>query len=54
VNIGLHGLVDLHTGDLIWLNADGAMGGDVRKSDGSGKRVRELLEDFPGSDIEHQ
>lgn len=51
---GYAGLVDLHTGDLVWLNADGAMGGDVRKSDGSEKRVRELLEDFPGSDIEQQ
>src|SRR3546814_16319803 len=26
---GYAGLVDLKTGDLLWLNADGAMGGDV-------------------------
>ena len=51
---GYAGLVDLRTGDLVWLNADGAMGGDVRKADGSEKRVRELLEDFPGSEIEKQ
>lgn len=48
---GYAGLVDLKTGDLLWLNADGAMGGDVREADGSEKRVRQLLEDFPGSNI---
>ncbi len=48
---GYAGLVDLKTGDLLWLNADGAMGGDVRETDGSQKRVAQLLEDFPGSDI---
>ena len=49
---GYAGLVDLKTGDLLWLNADGAMGGDVREADGSEKRVRQLLEEFPGSDID--
>lgn len=48
---GYAGLVDLKTGDLVWLNADGAMGGDVRDLEGSQKRVRQLLEDFPGSDL---
>jgi hypothetical protein len=51
-HIGYAGLVDLRTGDLLWLNADGAMGGDVRDKEGSEKRARQLLEDFPGSDIE--
>ena len=46
---GYAGLVDLKTGDLLWLNADGAMGGDVREVDGAHKRVGQLLEDFPGS-----
>ena len=41
---GYAGLVDLKTGDLLWLNADGAMGGDVREEDGSEKRVRQLLD----------
>lgn len=50
-HVGYAGLVDLRTGDLLWLNADGAMGGDVRETDGSQKRVRQLLEDFPGSAI---
>lgn len=48
---GYAGLVDLRTGDLLWLNADRAMGGDVREIDGSEKRVAQLLEDFPGSGI---
>lgn len=50
-HVGYAGLVDLKTGDLLWLNADAAMGGDVREPEGSEKRVRQLLEDFPGSTI---
>jgi hypothetical protein len=46
---GYAGLVDLKTGDLLWLNADGAMGGDVRDVGGAKKRVGQLLEEFPGS-----
>jgi len=46
---GYAGLVDLKTGDLLWLNADGAMGGDVREVDGADKRINQLLEEFPGS-----
>lgn len=48
---GYAGLVDLKTGDLLWLNADQQMGGDVRDPAGSDKRVAQLLEDFPGSTI---
>ena len=48
---GFAGLVDLKTGDLLWLNADLQMGGDVRTPDGAGKRVAQLLEDFPGSGV---
>ncbi|MBT0670213.1 hypothetical protein HT136_17745 [Novosphingobium profundi] len=37
---GYAGLVDLKTGDILWLNADGAMGGgDVREPDGAEKRI---------------
>lgn len=50
VHIGYAGLVDLETGDLVWLNADGEMGGDVRTEEGMQKRVGQLLEDFPGLD----
>lgn len=48
VHKGYAGLVDLETGNLVWLNADEAMGGDVRDADGMQKRVAQLLEDFPG------
>ncbi|NCP11201.1 MAG: hypothetical protein GW859_04460 [Sphingomonadales bacterium] len=47
VHIGYAGLVDLRTGDLVWINADLQMGGDVRKPDGAAKRVAQLLEEFP-------
>ena len=48
-HIGMAGLVEVKTGDLVWLNADLAMGGDVRTVEGAEKRVRQLLEGFPGS-----
>lgn len=47
VHVGYAGLVDLTTGDLVWLNADLQMGGDVRTPDGAQKRVAQLLEGFP-------
>jgi hypothetical protein len=45
---GYAGLIDLRTGELVWLNADRAMGGDIRTPEGTQKRVRQLLEGFPG------
>lgn len=48
VHVGYAGLVDLRTGELVWLNADNAMGGDVRTPEGAQKRVSQLLEGFPG------
>ena len=48
---GAAGLVDLKTGDVLWLNADFAMGGNVRDVDGAEKRVGQLLEEFPGSAV---
>ncbi|WP_195908382.1 hypothetical protein [Novosphingobium sp. Gsoil 351] len=47
VHIGYAGLVDLKTGDLVWLNADTSMGGDPRDAVGADKRMAQLLEDFP-------
>lgn len=47
VHIGYAGLVDLATGDLVWLNADTSMGGDPRDAAGADKRMAQLLEDFP-------
>lgn len=52
VHKGYAGLVDLRTGELVWLNADGQMGGDVREADGATKRVAQLLEGFPGRPAE--
>lgn len=48
VHIGYAGLIDLKTGDLVWINADVQMGGDVREADGADKRIAQLLEGFPG------
>ncbi|WP_296536246.1 hypothetical protein [Rhizorhabdus sp.] len=48
VHKGFAGLVDLKTGDLVWLNADLQMGGDVRTTEGAQRRVSQLFEGFPG------
>jgi len=48
VHVGYAGLVDLKTGDVIWLIAERRMGGDVRTSDGAAKRVNQMLNGFPG------
>ena len=47
VHIGYAGLVDLETGDMVWLNADIQMGGDMRDAAGADKRVKELMRGFP-------
>ena len=47
VHVGYAGLVDLDTGDLVWLNIDTAMGGDPRTVEGAQKRVAQLMEEFP-------
>jgi hypothetical protein len=52
VHIGYAGLIDLKTGELVWLNADRQMGGDVRTSEGAAKRVQQLLEGFPGRAVD--
>ncbi len=48
-HIGYAGLIDVKTGNLVWLNADLQMGGDVRDPAGAEKRVEQLLEGFPGA-----
>lgn len=52
VHVGHAGLIDLKTGELVWLNADRQMGGDVRTPEGAAKRVAQLLEGFPGKPVE--
>ncbi|RIV88054.1 hypothetical protein [Aurantiacibacter zhengii] len=44
---GFAALVDLETGNILWVNADMQMGGDVREVDGAQRRVEQLFEDFP-------
>ncbi|EDL47749.1 aspartyl/glutamyl-tRNA amidotransferase subunit B [Erythrobacter sp. SD-21] len=47
VHVGYAGLVDLETGELVWLNVDTSMGGDPRTVEGAQKRVAQLMEEFP-------
>lgn len=47
VNMGYAGLVDLKTGDLVWINVDVKMAGDVRTTEGASLRIGELLDGFP-------
>lgn len=49
IHIGYAGLVDLNSGDVLWLNADPQMGGDVRTAEGADKRVGQLLRGLPGT-----
>jgi hypothetical protein len=50
IHMGYAGLVDLSSGNIVWLNFNPMMGGDVRTADGAEKRVRELLAGFPARD----
>jgi hypothetical protein len=43
-HIGYAALVDLKTGDLLWLNTDVAMEGDIRTEKGAVLRVSELMQ----------
>lgn len=52
LHVGHAGLVDLNTGELVWLNADRQMGGDVRTPEGAARRVSQLLEGFPGRRVD--
>jgi hypothetical protein len=47
VNMGYAGLVDLTSGDLVWINVDVKMAGDVRTAEGAALRISELLDGFP-------
>ncbi len=41
-------LIDLHSGDIIWMIVDGEMTGDVRTPEGAKERISQLLHGFPG------
>ncbi len=45
--IGYAGLVDLKTGELVWLNVDVNGRGDIRSSSGAAVRVTGLMQGFP-------
>ena len=47
VNMGYAGLVDLKSGDRVWINVDVKMTGDVRTPEGAAQRISELLDGFP-------
>ncbi len=51
VHIGYAGLVDLKSGDLVWINVDVRIGGDVRTAEGADTRIRHLLRGFPQREI---
>jgi hypothetical protein len=44
---GVAALVDLKSGDIVWMMLDGKMSGDVRTADGAVRRTSELLREFP-------
>ena len=41
-------LVDLHSGEVVWLHMDGAVGGDPRTPEGAQRRIAEATVHFPG------
>ena len=47
VHAGYAALIDLRTGNVLWINADYQMGGDVREVDGAARRMEQLFEAFP-------
>lgn len=49
IHVSYAALVDLTTGDIVWINVDPASGGDPREDVGATKRIRQILTKFPGS-----
>ena len=46
-HLGYAALVDLKTGNLVWLNVDLKATGDVRTAEGAASRIEQLLAGFP-------
>ncbi len=46
-HLGYAALVDLKSGDLLWLNVDLKATGDVRTAEGAAMRIEQLLAGFP-------
>jgi hypothetical protein len=49
VHAGSMSLIDLKTGDLVWMNVDVQLAGDVRTEEGAKQRVEQLLRSFPAA-----
>ena len=46
-HFGYVALVDLKSGDIVWLGVDLKASGDVRTAEGAAQRVEQLLNGFP-------
>lgn len=49
VNAGSMTLVDLKTGDIVWMNIDVMLNGDVRDNAGSIEQISQLMRNFPSA-----
>ncbi len=49
VNAGSMTLVDLKTGDIVWMNIDVLLNGDVRNDAGSIEQISQLMRNFPSA-----
>lgn len=46
---GSMSMIDLKTGDLVWMNVDVLLSGDIRENEGAMLRVEQLLRSFPAA-----
>jgi hypothetical protein len=51
VHAGSMTLVDLKTGDIVWMNIDVQLNGDVRNDVGANEQIAQLMEKFPTTPI---
>jgi hypothetical protein len=51
VHAGSITLVDLKTGDIVWMNIDVELQGDIRNSSGSMEQVAQLMRNFPSKPV---
>ncbi len=49
VHAGSMSMIDMKTGDLVWINIDVQLVGDIRTAEGASQRVEQLLRSFPAS-----
>jgi hypothetical protein len=51
VHAGSMTLVDLKTGDIVWMNIDVELQGDIRSSAGATEQVAQLMRNFPSKTV---